>query len=182
MFNNLLRRQIGTRSPTVEYLCSKPDDVLISLVKGYAFLGGDFNGANRFFELPKNCDPIVNMSVCSFNLECFLCDLFRNESFLLTRCRYESPEIALNCGNMVRECVRHEPLAKIILNHQDFYKFFGYVELSTFDIASDAFATFKVRFCHLWLACLPGPSNLDFSHFMALLRHKFHSNIKSAEQ
>lgn len=59
--------------------------------------------------------------------------------------RYESPEIALNCGIMLRECIRHEPLAKITLYSEQFYDFFRYVEMSTFDIASDAFATFKVR-------------------------------------
>ena len=62
---------------------------------------------------------------------------------ILSPCRYENQEIALNCGTMLRECVRHEPLAKIILQSEDFYRFFSYVEVSTFDIASDAFATFK---------------------------------------
>src|SRR4051812_8006551 len=33
IFNNLLRRQIGTRSPTVEYLCGKPE-ILITLLRG----------------------------------------------------------------------------------------------------------------------------------------------------
>lgn len=33
IFNNVLRRQIGTRSPTVEYLCSK-SDLMFILVKG----------------------------------------------------------------------------------------------------------------------------------------------------
>lgn len=46
---------------------------------------------------------------------------------------------------MLRECIRHEPLAKITLGSEQFYDFFRYVEMSTFDIASDAFATFKVR-------------------------------------
>lgn len=58
--------------------------------------------------------------------------------------RYENPEIALNCGMMLRECVRHEALCKIVLYSEEFYNFFGFVEVSTFDIASDAFATFKV--------------------------------------
>ncbi|XP_071950686.1 calcium-binding protein 39-like isoform X2 [Antedon mediterranea] len=89
IFNNMLRRQIGTRSPTVEYICQK-NDLLFILVQGY-----------------------------------------------------KSSEIALNCGMMLRECVRHEPLAKIIIWSKEFYDFFGYVEMSTFDIASDAFATFK---------------------------------------
>lgn len=47
---------------------------------------------------------------------------------------------------ILRECIRHESLTKIILTtHQSqyFFKFFQYVDLSTFDIASDAFATFK---------------------------------------
>lgn len=73
-------------------------------------------------------------------------------SHALIVCRYESPEIALNCGIMLRECIRHEPLAKITLYSQQFYDFFTYVEMSTFDIASDAFATFKV--------CAAAPSPL----------------------
>ncbi|XP_074995732.1 calcium-binding protein 39-like isoform X3 [Calonectris borealis] len=89
IFNNILRRQIGTRSPTVEYISAHPH-ILFMLLKGY-----------------------------------------------------ESPNIALRCGIMLRECIRHEPLAKIILFSEQFRDFFKYVELSTFDIASDAFATFK---------------------------------------
>nr|CAG4646305.1 EOG090X07E2 [Macrothrix elegans] len=89
IFNNILRRQIGTRSPTVEYICTKPE-ILFTLVQGY-----------------------------------------------------EHQEIALNCGTMLRECARYEALAKILLYSDDFYNFFKYVEVSTFDIASDAFSTFK---------------------------------------
>ncbi|KAJ8350351.1 hypothetical protein SKAU_G00254810 [Synaphobranchus kaupii] len=89
IFNNILRRQIGTRSPTVEYFCSH-QEVLFILLKGY-----------------------------------------------------ETPQVALNCGIMLRECIRHEPLAKAMLQSERFQDFFGYVEMSTFDIASDAFATFK---------------------------------------
>lgn len=59
-------------------------------------------------------------------------------------CRYEHQEIALNCGTMLRECARYEALAKIMLYSDDFFNFFRYVEVSTFDIASDAFSTFKV--------------------------------------
>uniref|UniRef100_A0A8D2ZVE3 Calcium binding protein 39-like n=1 Tax=Scophthalmus maximus TaxID=52904 RepID=A0A8D2ZVE3_SCOMX len=89
IFNNILRRQIGTRSPTVEYFCSH-EEVLFILLKGY-----------------------------------------------------DSPPVALNCGMMLRECIRHEPLARIVLRSEHFHSFFTYVEMSTFDIASDAFATFK---------------------------------------
>ena len=58
--------------------------------------------------------------------------------------RYESAWVALHCGMMLRECLRHEPLARTVLFSEDYYCFFRYVELSTFDIASDAFASFKV--------------------------------------
>ena len=56
---------------------------------------------------------------------------------------YEKHDIALNCGSMLRECARYEALSKIMLYSPDFYNFFSYVEVSTFDIASDAFSTFK---------------------------------------
>lgn len=89
IFNNLLRRQIGTRSPTVEYVCSKKS-ILFQLLEGY-----------------------------------------------------KEHEIALNCGVILRECIRYESLANAILEDGRFFSFFEYVEMSTFDIASDAFTTFK---------------------------------------
>ncbi|XP_074658027.1 protein Mo25-like [Tubulanus polymorphus] len=89
IFGNVLRRQIGTRYPTVEYICNK-DEILFMLMRGY-----------------------------------------------------EQPDIALNCGIMLRDCCRYEELAKVVLLSKEFNQFFTYVELSTFDIASDAFATFR---------------------------------------
>jgi len=89
IFNNILRRQIGTRTPTVEYICTSPE-ILFTLCMGY-----------------------------------------------------EQQEIALNCGTMLRECIRYEALAKIILNSEHFMNFFKYIEAPNFDIASDAFSTFK---------------------------------------
>ncbi|KAI8807194.1 Mo25-like protein [Cladochytrium replicatum] len=89
IFNNLLRRQIGTRFPTAEHIGAR-EEVLVMLINGY-----------------------------------------------------ENQDIALNCGIILRECIRHESLAKTILWSEHFWRFFHYVELSTFDVASDAFATFK---------------------------------------
>ncbi|KAI9292330.1 calcium-binding protein 39-like protein [Neoconidiobolus thromboides FSU 785] len=89
IFNNLLRRKIGSRLPTVEYLANR-EKILFLLLKGY-----------------------------------------------------ETAEIALNCGMVLRECFRYEPLAQIILNSEAFFDFFNYVETGTFDIASDAFASFR---------------------------------------
>lgn len=56
---------------------------------------------------------------------------------------YDSKEIALNCGNMLRECIKFPTLAKYILESASFELFFKYVELPNFDVASDAFSTFK---------------------------------------
>lgn len=56
---------------------------------------------------------------------------------------YENQEIALNSGLILRECIRHESLAKILLTSEHFWKLFVYVESPTFDVASDAFATFR---------------------------------------
>ncbi|KAI8915069.1 Mo25-like protein [Entophlyctis helioformis] len=89
IFNNLLKRQLGTRFPTADYIANR-EDILFVLISGY-----------------------------------------------------DNQDIALNCGIILRECIRHETLAKIILDSQHFWRFFEYVELSTFDVASDAFATFK---------------------------------------
>lgn len=58
---------------------------------------------------------------------------------------YAEAEIALNCGSILREVIRHEDLNSMLLNNTDlFNRFFEYVQLSTFDVASDAFATFKL--------------------------------------
>lgn len=106
IFNNLLRRQIGSRWPTVEYLSSKHDIM-------FATLAG-----------------------------------------------YENEEIALNTGMVLKEMLRHEQLAKILLysdqfeyllilgtcSHNDpsrFYKFPHYIETTTFGISCDAFANLK---------------------------------------
>lgn len=56
---------------------------------------------------------------------------------------YDSKEIALNCGNILRECIKFPSLAKYILESASFELFFKFVELPNFDVASDAFSTFK---------------------------------------
>ncbi|KAK9472231.1 Mo25-like protein [Dipodascopsis tothii] len=56
---------------------------------------------------------------------------------------YEKPEIAMNCGQILRECIKHEPLAKIALGSSLFWNFFDYVQVPAFETASDAFTAFK---------------------------------------
>ncbi|KAL5520975.1 hypothetical protein ACEPAG_8897 [Sanghuangporus baumii] len=89
IFTHLLRRQIGSRWPTVEYLTSKPD-VLFAVLAGY-----------------------------------------------------EDEEIALNTGMILRDMLKHEALAKILLYSDHFYQFPHYIEKTTFGISCDAYANLK---------------------------------------
>lgn len=89
IFTHLLRRQIGARWPTVEYLCAKPD-VLFAVHAGY-----------------------------------------------------DDEEVALNTGMILRDMLKHEALAKILLYSEQFYLFPHYIEKTTFGISCDAFANLK---------------------------------------
>ncbi|KIK15905.1 hypothetical protein PISMIDRAFT_281269 [Pisolithus microcarpus 441] len=90
IFNNLLRRQIGNRLPTVEYICARREDVIFSALAGYG-----------------------------------------NE------------EIALNTGMILREMLKHEQLAKILLYSDQFYMFPHYIETTSFGVSCDSFANLK---------------------------------------
>lgn len=72
---------------------------------------------------------------------------------------YMESTIALTCGGMLRELIRYEEICKLILipliNNQPqnangphstphLERFFGFVQLPVFDIASDAFSTLKL--------------------------------------
>lgn len=56
---------------------------------------------------------------------------------------YDHPAIALNCGSMLRDCVRSEALARLVLEGPLFELYFKKVEVTNFEVASDAFTTFK---------------------------------------
>ncbi|KIK94819.1 hypothetical protein PAXRUDRAFT_827616 [Paxillus rubicundulus Ve08.2h10] len=90
IFSNLLRRQIGARLPTVEYICAKHEEVIFAALAGYA-----------------------------------------NE------------EIALNTGMILREMLKHEQLAKILLYSEQFYMFPHHIETTSFGVSCDAFANLK---------------------------------------
>lgn len=119
IFKHVLKRQIGTRTPTVEYIATC-DEILASLVRGY-----------------------------------------------------QTPEICHNTGGMLRECVVHQSLAKIVLTSEQFQDFFTYIECPQFDIAADAFSTFKdllTRHKAVASACIQTNYDTFFSRFNALLQ------------
>jgi calcium binding protein 39 len=71
----------------------------------------------------------------------------RPETLLTLVEGYEHKEIANNCGTVLRESFKHEALARVVLEDDRFWNFFDYVQGGSFDIASDAFSTFRVRQC-----------------------------------
>ncbi|ODV89557.1 hypothetical protein CANCADRAFT_4172 [Tortispora caseinolytica NRRL Y-17796] len=54
------------------------------------------------------------------------------------------PSIALNCGTMLRECVKHEKLHKAVLDNPDWvWSLFTYARSPTFEISTDTFSTLR---------------------------------------
>ncbi|GMH30268.1 hypothetical protein Nepgr_032111 [Nepenthes gracilis] len=56
---------------------------------------------------------------------------------------YENADMALHYGSMLRECIRHQVVARYVLESEHLKKFFDFIQLPNFDIAADAAATFK---------------------------------------
>jgi len=56
---------------------------------------------------------------------------------------YKDNNVWQHCGILLRETIRYEALTKLMLSSEIFNEFFVLVELPKFDIAIDAFSTFK---------------------------------------
>ena len=60
----------------------------------------------------------------------------------------------MTCGSMLRECIRHEHLAKIILHNPVFYNFFQYVEVSVMFSKSLLIPSSKISFYANFSKCV----------------------------
>ena len=57
---------------------------------------------------------------------------------------YSNPDVALTCGGMLRECLRHEDLCMQVAESPEMLgRLVEAVQLPNFDLATDAFGTFK---------------------------------------
>lgn len=87
---------------------------------------------------------------------------------------YEHQDIALTCGAVLRELLRSEDICRYMLYTPTIlYNFLDYVQLPTFDVASDAFSTFKTMMTkHKKLVCQFLNDNFDtfFARFNCLLQ------------
>lgn len=91
IFNHLLRRQIGSRFPTVEYIAKKPQIV-------FATLKGSVQPGLATLHGPQTtADPASRASLV---------------------CRYSNEDVALNTGMILKEMLRSESLAKILLHSE----------------------------------------------------------------
>lgn len=53
----------------------------------------------------------------------------------------EYPDVALVCGQILRDCVKFELVNRFVLYHPLFWKLFKYVQLPIFEVATDVFLT-----------------------------------------
>uniref|UniRef100_A0A0E0CVW0 MO25-like protein n=1 Tax=Oryza meridionalis TaxID=40149 RepID=A0A0E0CVW0_9ORYZ len=56
---------------------------------------------------------------------------------------YDNMDIAIHYSAILRDCIRHQVAARYVLESQHMKKFFDYIQYPDFNIASDAFKTFK---------------------------------------
>lgn len=101
----------------------------------------------------------------------------RKENLLIggLLCVYDDAEISLSVGLMMRECFRHETLARDVLYSPDLFRFFEYLNSVNFDVSSDAFATFRDLLCtHKLLVADFLLDNFDrfFAQYNVLLESK----------
>ncbi|XP_054167151.1 calcium-binding protein 39-like [Oppia nitens] len=57
--------------------------------------------------------------------------------------KYGRSDVTFNSGLILRQCLQHQCLAKIVFNWKRFDEFFTFVNQKTFDVAMDAFITLR---------------------------------------
>ncbi|GAA0185701.1 hypothetical protein LIER_32989 [Lithospermum erythrorhizon] len=97
-------------------------------------------------EARKDATQVVaNLQRQSVNSRLVASDYLENNLDLLDHLivGYEDPSLALHYGGMLRECIRHQVVARYVLNCEHMKKLFDYIQLPNFDVAADAISTFK---------------------------------------
>lgn len=97
------------------------------------------------FEARKDTALIFNNCLRKHGTD-FAPYVFRNFDAFVPRLveGYANPDAGLSCGSMLRECIRHDDLARTLLNSELLWLFFdSYVQLPNFDVALDSFNTLR---------------------------------------
>ncbi len=137
IYNFVLRQR---KQASIDYVKSHPE-ILKSLVEGYSDS-----------EIALNCGSILRegtdtCSVCAMRVHGGGGLMLRTcaSRDVLWRCIHCCLLFDMSSFHVYVTVIRHEELNEMLLNSPLFDLFFDYVQLSTFDVASDAFATFKVE-------------------------------------
>ncbi|KAB5519391.1 hypothetical protein DKX38_023710 [Salix brachista] len=127
---NLQRQQVNSRLIASDYFPEKYRSFgyfgsrIFYNVRGWLFTGSLLNGCHVNY---TSWDLLATVS-CFFS--------------------YENTDMALHYGVMLRECIRHQTVARYVLESPNVKKLFDYIQLPYFHISADAAATFKVK--HDW--------------------------------
>ena len=62
---------------------------------------------------------------------------------LLDSYKYGRSDLTLNCGRILRQCLQHQCLARVLLYSKKFFDLFSYVNQQRFDVSMDAFLTLR---------------------------------------
>ncbi|MCE3050008.1 hypothetical protein HAX54_046281 [Datura stramonium] len=136
----------------------KREEKMMELSKSIRELKIVLYGNERTRSLIINCLPNLNLETRKdatqvvANLQrqqvqsrLIACDYLKQNIDLMDKLilGYENTDMALHYGAMLRECIRHQSVARYVLESEHMKKFFDYIQLPNFDIAADAAATFK---------------------------------------
>ncbi|KAH7826858.1 putative Mo25-like family protein [Monocercomonoides exilis] len=126
------------------------------------------------FEARKNCTTVFNALVHRepTNELVIRHILEHPEIIRVMLVDFQKSKIALSLGSMFRECIRSQALAKLAIEMPEFSFLFHYVELENFELASDAFTSFKdilTRHKQIVSEYLQTHYNSFFDNYTALL-------------
>eukprot|EP01064_Diplonema_japonicum_P028504 TRINITY_DN4384_c0_g1_i1.p1 TRINITY_DN4384_c0_g1~~TRINITY_DN4384_c0_g1_i1.p1 ORF type:complete len:381 (+),score=41.80 TRINITY_DN4384_c0_g1_i1:73-1215(+) len=134
--------------PTVTLVCPKSDNRLMAMLV--------ISLRSQAFECRKDTEAVLIdvLSNSTKGVETFNHDLLQQLCEAYEWCNFGA--VALNSGNILRQAIRHESILRKLLNHPKdteitpaffesslFRRFFRYVNVVDFEVASDAFWTFK---------------------------------------
>jgi len=138
----------GAPPPAVDPAADSHVVSLASEIRESGLLPIIIQNLNKFdFEAKKDVVYVVNHLIrrkvgSRFPMVEFIAQ--SGSSMLSTLVRsYDTPELGTTVGAILRECAEYEPLASLLLYSEEFWSFFRYVESYQFDVASDAFSTFR---------------------------------------
>ncbi|KAL3319193.1 Calcium-binding protein 39 [Cichlidogyrus casuarinus] len=138
-----------------------------------------FESSKQIVEL---CGHVFRKQIGNFNSATQF--ILTKQSILLTLLDgYKKPDRAIHYGSILREAIKHEEVAKVLLYSPKFYDLFDYVQGTAFDVSSDAFSTFRdLLGRHKEMVAEFLVANYDpfFSHYRTLIESNNYVTVRQA--